>query len=69
VSLTDAHSAASGVTGLHLQTQIDLWLAALRVQRGERAAAQAALARAEARLAGRERRLLQAQAARIRATL
>jgi tetratricopeptide (TPR) repeat protein len=69
VLLKDAHHAASGVTGLHLQTQIDLWLAELYTARGERTATREALARAEARLAGRERRLLQERAAQIRATL
>ena len=38
----------------HLQTEIDLWLTELCIERGERAAADEALARAEARLAVEE---------------
>ena len=37
-------------TPSHLQTQIDLWLAELHLQRGEQTAAKEALTRAEARL-------------------
>ena len=52
----------------HLQTQIDLWLAELYFERGERTAADEALMRAEARLAGGERGRLQAWAERLRQT-
>ncbi|MGH2523083.1 MAG: hypothetical protein ACRDH2_11320, partial [Anaerolineales bacterium] len=48
------------------QTQIDLWLAEVYLDRGERAAAEAALVRAEARLAGGEHSRLQAQGDRLR---
>ncbi len=49
----------------HLQIQLELWLTELYLERGERAAASAALARAETRLAGGERRQLQAWAERL----
>lgn len=56
-------------TGSHLQTQADLWLAELHLQRGERAAAEEALTRAETRLAGSERQGLQTWARQVRAAL
>jgi len=67
--LEAARGAAAVFTAPHLQTQIDLWLAELYVQRGEHAAARAALTQAEARLAGSERAGLQVWARQIRATL
>ncbi len=67
--LEAARNAAAALAAPHLQTQIDLWLAELYVQRGEHAAARAALTQAEARLAGSERAGLQAWARQIRATL
>jgi len=69
VLLQAAGDAAADVPALHLQIQIDLWLAELYLQREERAAAGKALKRAEAQLAGGERRGLQAWATRVRAAL
>lgn len=48
--LEQAHAEASRLPGVHLQTQIDLWLAELGLLRGEQAAAREALARARTRL-------------------
>jgi DNA-binding SARP family transcriptional activator/tetratricopeptide (TPR) repeat protein len=50
----------------HLQTQIDLWLAELHLQRGEGATAAEALSRAERQLRGSEHGRLQAWAVRLR---
>ncbi len=69
VLLDEAQRAAAAISAPHLQTQIDLWLAELYLQRGERAAAREALARAEGRLAGSERRGLRSWAERVRAKL
>lgn len=67
--LTQAQKVVARVSTPHLQTQIDLWLAELHLQRGERAVAKQALARAEARLAGTNRRGLQAWAKQVRALI
>ena len=67
--LEEARHAITHLTAPHLQTQLDLWLAEVYWQRGERAAAQQALAQAQARLSGSERRGLQAWAARVQATM
>jgi ATP/maltotriose-dependent transcriptional regulator MalT len=69
VELEAARRAAADVTARHLQIQIDLWLAELYLQRGEQTAAREALARAEERLAGSERRGLETWAAQVRAAL
>lgn len=66
VLLEEARVAAATLVAPHLQTQIDLWLAELYLERGERTAADEALTRAEARLAGGERGRLQAWAERLR---
>ena len=65
--LTDTHNALTN--GTHLQTQIDLWLAELHLERGEPTAAKEALSRAEQRLSGSERKGLQAWARRVRETV
>ena len=65
--LTDAHNALTN--GTHLQTQIDLWLAELHLERGEPSATEEALSRAEDRLSGSERKGLQARARRVRGRL
>jgi DNA-binding SARP family transcriptional activator/tetratricopeptide (TPR) repeat protein len=64
--LTLARQALTGVNNPHLQTQINLWLAELHLERREPDAAEAALVRAEQQLAGAERAGLQAWAGRIR---
>jgi tetratricopeptide (TPR) repeat protein len=64
--LETAQSAVAATSAARLQTQVDLWLAELHLQRGERAAAEESLTQAEARLAGGERRGLQAWAKRVR---
>ncbi len=67
--LEAARDSVATSTARHLQLQIDLWLAELYLERGERAAAAEALTRAEARLAGSERRRLQAWAEQLRQEL
>jgi ATP/maltotriose-dependent transcriptional regulator MalT len=67
--LEEARDALTGLTAPHLQTQIDLWLAELFLQRGERTAAEESLERAEARLADGERKGLLAWASRVRSML
>ena len=67
--LTQAQKVVARVSNPHLQTQLDLWLAELHLQRGEQAVAKQALARAEARLAGANRRGLQAWAKQVRASI
>ena len=64
--LEGAQAAASRFPAPHLQTQIDLWLVELYRARGEQAAADGALARAEARLTSCERAGLRAWADRLR---
>jgi tetratricopeptide (TPR) repeat protein len=54
---------------LQLKTQIDLWLADLYLQRGERAAAREALARAEAQLGDERRERLRIQAIHLHTLL
>lgn len=65
-ALTLLEAARQVAPASYLQTQIDLWLAELFFERGERAAAADALARAEARLAGIEYERLRAWAERLR---
>jgi len=67
--LEEARDAVTGLTAPHLQTQIDLWLGELFLQRGERAAAEEALEQAEARLADGERQGIMAWASRVRSML
>lgn len=67
--LEAARVAAAELAAPHLHIQIDLWLVELAVERGDQAAAVAALDRAEARLAGNARNGLCAWAARLRAAL
>ena len=50
VLLEQAQHQAAALTAPHLQTQVDLWLTELYLERGERAAAMEALSRAESRL-------------------
>ncbi len=65
--LAAARDAAVKTGGAqHLQIQIELWLAELYWQRGERAAALQALARAEKKLAGGQRRGLEEWAERLK---
>ena len=54
--LTQAHHALTNEGATHLQTQIDLWLAELYIERGEESRASEALCRAEERLRGSERK-------------
>lgn len=65
ILLEQARETTRPLAAPHLQIQLELWLAELYLERGERAAAAAALARAETRLAGGERRRLQAWADRL----
>lgn len=64
--LEAARASSATLAAPHLQTQIDLWLAELYLERGERTAAAEALTRAESRLVGGERGRLQAWADRLR---
>jgi len=50
VRLEEARQAAAKLLAMFLQTQIDLWLTELHLERGERAAANEALRRAKTRL-------------------
>jgi predicted ATPase len=67
--LETARNAVTELSDAHLQTQIDLWLAELYLQRGEQAAAQEALTRAETRLSGSDRHGLIGWVRRIRTEL
>ncbi len=67
--LTQAYHALTNEGATHLQTQIDLWLAELHLERGEPSAAEEALSSAEERLSGSERKGLQAWARRVRGTV
>ena len=69
ILLETAHDAVANLQDLHLQIKMDLWLTELLFERGECAAGAEALARAEARLAGGERKQLQAWAQRLRSKL
>jgi DNA-binding SARP family transcriptional activator len=66
ILLESAYESAANELASYLQIQIDLWLAGLHIQRGERAAAGEALRRAETRLDGRDYGRLRAWAARLR---
>lgn len=66
MALEHAYEEASALGALVLELQIGLWLAALYLERGERAAAEEALTRAEARLADGNQGRLQAQAWQLR---
>jgi DNA-binding SARP family transcriptional activator len=66
ILLENARAAAAVLTDVHLRIRIDLWLTELFLQRGECAAAGEALARANARLEGSERKQLQEWADRLR---
>jgi len=67
--LEQARQRAAALMAPHLQSQIDLWLAEVYVERGEHTAALEALTRAERRLAGAEQRRLQTWAAQVRQTV
>jgi len=67
--LESAREVAHGLGSAHLLIQVELWLAELLLERGEREAAGEALRRAETGLAGGERRLLQARASDLRSRL
>ncbi len=69
VLLKDASSTVASITAPHLRIQIDLWLAELYLQRGERLACEKSLVRAERNLIGSERHSLQAWAQQIRADI
>ncbi|HBY97824.1 MAG TPA: hypothetical protein DEP84_28435 [Chloroflexi bacterium] len=64
--LEAARASVERLTAPHLQTQIDLWLVELYLERGEDAAAKQALTRAEVRLVGGERARLQAWVEQLR---
>jgi hypothetical protein len=66
ILLEAAHESVSTMLAPHLQTQVDLWLAETFLRRGERAAFEEALARAEKRLKGSGREQLREWAARLR---
>lgn len=67
--LESARRVVANLTAPHLRTQIDLWLAELYLQRGERTAANEVLEQAEDRLEGNERKGLATWATRVRAAL
>jgi tetratricopeptide (TPR) repeat protein len=69
LALEDAHRILATITAPHLAIQVHLWLAELHLERGERAAAEEALAWAEADLAGSERGGLREWAERLRVEL
>jgi DNA-binding SARP family transcriptional activator len=66
ILLEEARESVATMLAPHLQTQVDLWLAEIFLQRGERAAFEEALARAETRLEGSGREQLREWAARSR---
>ncbi|MBI3241505.1 MAG: AAA family ATPase [Chloroflexi bacterium] len=65
-ALTLLTEARASVPNSHQQTQIDLWLTELHLERGEPASADDVLTRAEARLASDERGRFRAWAERLR---
>lgn len=67
--LTTAKQTVADTMHLHLQTQIDLWLAELHLERGELLAARESLAQAQTRLTGRERKALLDWANRVQERL
>ncbi|MBI5300801.1 MAG: AAA family ATPase [Chloroflexi bacterium] len=66
IALEEARDAAARLNAPHLQAKIELWLAEVYAERGERAAFEEALARAEARLKDSGRGALQDWARRLR---
>ncbi len=64
--LTTAQTAVTGNTAHYLQTQIDLWLAELHLERNERAAAENSLRLAKARLANGQHYALQERVLMLR---
>lgn len=64
-----ARDGANPLAAPHLQTQIDLWLTELHIQRGETAAANEALTRSERRLTSSDRQHLRARAVSLRGLL
>ena len=64
--LESARRDALQTNAAHLAIQVNLWLAELHLERGEREAAHEALAQADAQLASGERKWLQAWADRLR---
>ena len=67
--LTKAKHTVADTINPHLQTQIDLWLAELHLERGEHLAARESLTQAKARLSGRERKGLLEWANRVQASV
>ncbi|MEZ4733293.1 MAG: AAA family ATPase [Caldilineaceae bacterium] len=67
--LTAAKAGVTGDTAFYLQTQIDLWLAELHLQRRERTEADASLRLAAERLATGQNRILQEKALQLRRQL
>jgi DNA-binding SARP family transcriptional activator/tetratricopeptide (TPR) repeat protein len=69
VQLESARAALDGIAVAHLRIRMELWLSETYEKRGELAAAEAALRRAEALLVDGDRRLLQEWATRLRRRL
>lgn len=67
--LTAARTAVTGDTALYLQSQLDLWLAELHIQRGDHTAAEASLRSVEARLSNHQQPSLQQKTMAIRGHL
>lgn len=67
--LEEARTLVADSADKYLQIKTDLWLAQVRLEGGDRAAAGETLARAEAALVGSDRTLLTTWAARLRASL
>jgi tetratricopeptide (TPR) repeat protein len=66
ILLESAYRLAHHLSAPYLQTQIDLWLADLYLQRGERFAAEEVLRRAESRMSDKDYHRLRDWAARLR---
>lgn len=69
ILLEEAAALAAPLTARYMQSQIDLWLAEVYLERGERAAAAAALRRADARLAESGYRRLVERSHELRAAI
>ena len=69
ILLESAHRLNADHLAPYLQTQIDLWLAALHLQRGERVAAEQTLRRVLDRMADKDYRRLRAEAEQLRHSL